>query len=131
MNKFKKAVNYVLLLNVKYVNQVGTCIRVNVSKNVQMDNMVIMVQRLVKLVILVAQNVLDQQVKIVNNVVMDLIMMVLVLVHLVMTLVHYVPDQKILNAKDVTVDFIFKVKLVCLVFILVQHVQMLRLVILV
>jgi len=131
VNKFKKAVNYVLLLNVKYVNQVGTCIRVNVSKNVQMDNMVIMVQRLVKLVILVAQNVLDQQVKIVNNVVMDLIMMVLVLVHLVMTLVHYVPDQKILNAKDVTVDFISKVKLVHLVFILVQHVQMLRLVILV
>ena len=131
MNKFKKAVNYVLLLNVKYVNQVGTCIKVNVSKNVQMDNMVIIEQRLVKLVILVAQNVLDQQVKIVNNVLMDLIMMVLVLVHLVMTLVHYVPDQKILNAKDVMVDFIFKVKLVHLVFILVQHVQMLRLVILV
>jgi len=48
-----------------------------------------------------------------------------------MILVQDVPVQNNLNAKDVTVDFISKLKLVHLVLVLVQHVKMIRFVILV
>lgn len=79
---------------------------VNVLQHVQMDNTVIMNQRLVKLVILNAPNVPALKIQIVKLVMMDLIMMDLLLVWPVMNLVQNVQVQNNLNAKDVTVDFI-------------------------